>query len=572
MRPVGSSARGYDGEAGRALAESYESVDPAVLHQALVSHLLPAPAAILDVGAGSGRDAAWLAEQGYSVLAVEPSDTMRKEGQRRHPQPAITWLSDSLPGLEAVFRLGAAFDVILLSAVWMHVPPGDRPRAFRKLVTLLKPGGKLCISLRLGPPVPDRDMHPVDVDEIEALARNHGLAVLELEQSPDRLGRSEVSWVQVVLHLPDDGTGALPLLRHVILNDAKSATYKLALLRAVARAADGASGLARPLDDTTVSVPLGLIALNWLRLYKPLVAAGLPQTSRNRGLEGLGFIKEGWHGIAALSATDLRVGARFSGERAKALHAAMRDAASTIARMPATYMTFPGSGSPVFPTSPGRPGRTPEHTVIDAAYLRRFGELRVPLHLWRALMRHDVWIEPALVAEWVRLMEGYARGQGRDLDPAVVARAMRWHEPSRDVAFARQAANALMETDSVFCVWTGKKLNPSRLDIDHCLPWAAWPCEDLWNLLPSDPKVNRHSKRDRLPAAEVLEQSMDLIVDWWDRAWLSHPGTAERFRIEARASLPLVEEADGSSAPIFAGLQARRFSLRADQQVPEWRP
>ncbi|MGS4948092.1 hypothetical protein ACVDG3_21720 [Meridianimarinicoccus sp. RP-17] len=65
---------------------------------------------------------------------------------------------------------------------------------------------------------------------------------------------------------------------------------------------------------------------------------------------------------------------------------------------------------------------------------------------------------------------------------------------------------------------------------------------------------------------------MELIVDWWDRAWLSHPGTAERFRIEARASLPLAEDADGSSAPIFAGLQARRFSLRAAQQVPKWRP
>lgn len=55
---MGKLPRGYEGEAGRALAEQYESVDPAVLHQALVPHLPPAPAAILDVGAGSGRDAA----------------------------------------------------------------------------------------------------------------------------------------------------------------------------------------------------------------------------------------------------------------------------------------------------------------------------------------------------------------------------------------------------------------------------------------------------------------------------------------------------------------------------------
>jgi hypothetical protein len=31
------------------------------------------------------------------------------------------------------------------------------------------------------------------------------------------------------VRLPDDGSGALPLLRHIILNDDKSSTYKLAL-------------------------------------------------------------------------------------------------------------------------------------------------------------------------------------------------------------------------------------------------------------------------------------------------------------------------------------------------------
>lgn len=565
-------ARGYEGEAGRALAERYETVDPALLHRGLALHLPSAPAAVLDVGAGSGRDAAWLAGQGYSVLAVEPSETMRAEGQRRHPGLSITWMADSLPSLDAVFRLGAAFDVILLSAVWMHILPADRSRAFRKLIALLKPGGTLAMTLRIGPPEPDRDMHPVDVAEIEAFARSHGVAVMQVEHSLDRLGREDVSWVQIILRLPDDGTGALPLLRHVILNDAKSATYKLALLRAVARAADGAQGMARRVDDSTMSVPLGLIALNWLRLYKPLVAAGLPQMPRNHGPEGLGFIREGWPGIAELSASDLRTGAQFTDGRATALHAALRDAAATIARMPATYMTFPGSQVPVFPAHMGRPGRAPFRLVIDAGYLWSFGELRVPLHLWRALVRHDAWIEPALVAEWVRLMEGYARGQGRELDPATVVRAMRWHEPSRDVAFARRTAARLMDGGAVFCVWTGRKLSESRLDIDHCLPWAAWPCEDLWNLLPSDPAVNRHGKRDRLPAAEVLDDSMERILDWWERAWLRQPTTAERFHIEAHASLPISTSKGTGPAPIFAGLQARRFALRADQQVPEWRP
>lgn len=108
---------GYEGAAGDELAALYQALDPAQIHEAVVPHLPAAPAAILDVGAGSGRDAAWLAALGHTVLAVEPSASMWEEAQRRNPDARITWLADSLPSLEAVYRLGAAFDVILLSAV-----------------------------------------------------------------------------------------------------------------------------------------------------------------------------------------------------------------------------------------------------------------------------------------------------------------------------------------------------------------------------------------------------------------------------------------------------------------------
>jgi SAM-dependent methyltransferase len=73
--------------------------------------------------------------------------------------------------------LGLSFDLILLSAVWMHVAPGERARAFRKLVTLLKAGGRLAFSLRLGPPDAERSLHPVTLAEIESLARAHGSLV-----------------------------------------------------------------------------------------------------------------------------------------------------------------------------------------------------------------------------------------------------------------------------------------------------------------------------------------------------------------------------------------------------------
>ena len=90
---------------------------------------------------------------------------------------------------------------------------------------------------------------------------------------PDVFGRDGIAWDVIWLRLPDDGTGALPLLRHVVLNDRKSSTYKLALLRTVIRIADGAGGLARPgRDERFVDLPLGLVALFWVRSFQPLIA------------------------------------------------------------------------------------------------------------------------------------------------------------------------------------------------------------------------------------------------------------------------------------------------------------
>lgn len=294
----------YDGDHGRRLASQYETVASEALYGALMPGLPKAPASILDIGAGSGRDAAWFAGLGYTVLAVEPSATMRAEGLQRHSGSLFNWLADSLPELREVYRLGASFDVVLLSAVWQHVPPPDRSRAFRKLVTLLKPGGVIVISLRLGPSDIARSMYAVSTEEVEHLARAYGMSILNESRNGDQLGRGDISWVTLVLKLPDDGTGALPLLRHVILNDAKSSTYKLGLLRALARAADGSQGLARNVGDERVVLPLGLIALNWLRLYKPLVEADLPQTPTNRGIGGLGFAGEAWAGVQEIPAIE----------------------------------------------------------------------------------------------------------------------------------------------------------------------------------------------------------------------------------------------------------------------------
>jgi hypothetical protein len=467
------------------------------------------------------------------------------------------------------------YDAILLSAVWQHVTPDDRRRSMQKLLGLLKPGGVLALTLRHGSAAAERAMHAVSAEEVESLARSLGAMVARIVTSPDVAGRPEISWTGMALRLPDDGTGALPLLRHVILNDQKAATYKLGLLRALCRAADGQAGLAEDHDDGTVAIPLGLVAVNWLRLYLPLIAAGLPQTPRNVGADGLGFAGEGFRALLAglVPRLDLRVGARFSGAPAQAVRAALQDAADLIARMPATFMTYP-NGGPILPTTRRLALRSAGDTTLDAAFLVGFGTLAVPRDLWQALGRFAVWVEPALVAEWLRLMRGYAVRQGRTLDEGALGAAMTWSEPVRDTALPRQQAIAMLRRgEALTCVWSERKLDERTLDIDHCLPWVAWPCGDLWNLLPAHRQVNQHQKRDRLPADDVLRCATESIQAWWQRAYLegTSPLFPRRFVDEARASLPgLGDSAAVSSPEVFAAVRMQRLRLRHDQQVPEW--
>jgi SAM-dependent methyltransferase len=188
-----------------ALAVQYESVSFEHVHAGLLDRLPPPGATILDIGAGSGRDAAWFSSRGYDVVAAEPSAAMRRRGAQLHPSKNVHWLSDSLPELTQVRRLGLSFDLILLSAVWMHIPPSVRARALRKLATMLAPNGRIAISLRIGAPDLDRGMFEVSLNELTTLSQQFGLRLIRTTDSPDKLGHSGVSWTTAVFGLPDDG-------------------------------------------------------------------------------------------------------------------------------------------------------------------------------------------------------------------------------------------------------------------------------------------------------------------------------------------------------------------------------
>ncbi|WP_432697917.1 class I SAM-dependent methyltransferase [Marinobacterium sp. YM272] len=154
----------------------------------------------LDVGAGSGRDALWLSTLGWAVTAAEPAQRLRELGEQATGK-RVRWVDARLPSLSSLAGPSGGYDLIILSAVWMHLPASERPLALQRLSRLLANTGLLIITLRFGPSDPARPMFPVSTAELNALARDTGLQMqlINTQASHDRLKRADVSWQTALL-------------------------------------------------------------------------------------------------------------------------------------------------------------------------------------------------------------------------------------------------------------------------------------------------------------------------------------------------------------------------------------
>ena len=178
-----------------AVLARYDALDPAEAHAGWAPAHLPSERGFAcDIGAGSGRDSTWLAAKGWEVVAVEPSALGDRAARNSHQR--VVWMNDALPDLRTLRALGRRFDLILLSAVWMHVAPKGRERAFRILSELLGPSGLLVITLRLGGDAAEnaaRGFHDTSAEELIGYASRRAIALRSRTTQPD-LSRPNLKW------------------------------------------------------------------------------------------------------------------------------------------------------------------------------------------------------------------------------------------------------------------------------------------------------------------------------------------------------------------------------------------
>jgi SAM-dependent methyltransferase len=100
------------------------------------------PGRALDLGAGEGRNAVWLARLGWQVTAVDFSPVAVDRGRRLASERGMTvdWVQADLRDYRPD---PAAFDAVVIA--YLHLAPADRTGVLRRAVTALAPGGTLFV-------------------------------------------------------------------------------------------------------------------------------------------------------------------------------------------------------------------------------------------------------------------------------------------------------------------------------------------------------------------------------------------------------------------------------------------
>lgn len=315
--------------------------------------------------------------------------------------------------------------------------------------------------------------------------------------------------------LPDPiapGHEIATILRH----DAKRNSYKIALIRAINDTVTGFPDLAAGGRD--VAVPLRALAARWVAYFWPFADLAAPvwqgaQTVRARDvafrpdLEALRAAWEATNGPASPADGFFLVDAarvprrreRLSPELVRAHDAAVRRIADLIGKYPVRY-AGPGEYS-VF----GPPARLDALGDVASVPGTQPAEVCVVVRsdLWAAFDALSLWVEALCVHEWSLFAEGFNDGTA---DRGAVFRLLTARPDNRvSLSWERNGVDVLMLEGQAFtCPWTGRRLRgPADYDLDHLLPLAVYPVNDLWNLLPADRAFNNR-KRDRLPSEEAL--------------------------------------------------------------------
>ena len=323
----------------------------------------------------------------------------------------------------------------------------------------------------------------------------------------------------------------------IIERDSKTTTYKFALLRGVIDIIQDNSPFISFLDKR-VLIPTGLLIEKWLIYYYPILQsqASIPQINGQTNLafsNQLSKLISDYEARGGFSAfyNDLKnkgipedLQADFF-ELAKKL----RD---TITKMPMKYIgrSITNDFYSIFNYEYQKIRR--KSTMDIETLINDFGTFSIPLDYYEAFKILGSFIngQDSILFKWADFS---VNASGNQLSvQKVLNEVLKSPITFREIKESKKLYKEILQKEgNVYCVWTGRKI--ADYHIDHMIPFSVWKNNDLWNLLPSDKKINIQ-KRDKIPTPEVIERQKNLIIDYWE---IIHKHQSGRFKKEIQVAL-----------------------------------
>lgn len=160
-------------------------------------------AVILDIGAGSGADMAFLQDLGWEVWGVEPSVTLIAETEKWFPGLVGRIYNEGMPlPEERLNEWKSRFGGIVCNAMLMHIDPELQQMVLSQLRGLLHPRGRLFLTVSEDRPGLDDECRdkdgryyaPLDRARVMDLCESSGFRFMKEWENRDYAGRGTLLW------------------------------------------------------------------------------------------------------------------------------------------------------------------------------------------------------------------------------------------------------------------------------------------------------------------------------------------------------------------------------------------
>lgn len=328
----------------------------------------------------------------------------------------------------------------------------------------------------------------------------------------------------------------------IIYEDSKVTTYKIALLRALVDISSGlcSEHVSYDTEDGVdyAYIPYALVCYYWIMYYWPLLENQISQVGRNTVLgfepalmalmdevkkehtdsglsQYLAQFKEGFAEGVPLHYLTLNL---------------MKRLKTAISTGPVLHAGAEGtfSSSTKFCKSSNRQPLN----LFD--YIGSRGCIRLKLGLFFEMQVFGSILSDAIAVKWAQECVRFSilRKTQHSL-PQILPHILADQFIERDQDVARELAYKLLtEQHFLLCTYSGQHLKQD-FAMDHILPYSIFYNNDLWNLVPTLPKVN-NTKSNRIISLNTLNTSQQRLSRYWEYLLFAKQ---RQFSAELRSTL-----------------------------------